>query len=174
MTKNERLLKEIKDQCIVDECWIWKGGIKNGRSPYVTVDGKPISTRRYVAELAGISLGKKLASTTCCDSRCVCPEHIKPMSQSELQARKSKLTNHQSSIQRLIKLRKTKRATLDIEKARHIRSLQGVKTNKQLAKEFGVGETQIGRVMMHKVWRELENPFHQLVVAANSTWRREA
>ena len=42
MTKNERLLKEIKDQCIVDECWIWKGGIKNGRSPYIMVDGKPM------------------------------------------------------------------------------------------------------------------------------------
>ena len=174
MKKNERLLKEIKDQCIVDGCWIWKGGIKNGRSPYVMVDGKPISTRRYVAALAGISLGKKLASTTCRDSRCVCPEHIEPMSQAELQATVSKLTNHQSSIQRLIKLRKTKRATLDMQKARQIRSQQGLKTNKQLAKEFGVGETQIGRVMMHKVWRELENPFHQLVVAANSTWRREA
>ena len=175
MTKNERLLKEIKDQCIVDECWIWKGGIKNGRSPYVMVDGKPISTRRYVAALAGISLGKKLASTTCCDSRCVCPAHIKAMSQSELQARKSKLTNHQSSMSRLIKLRNTKRATLNMQTARAIRAQEGLKTNRDLAKEYGVCEAQIGRIMKHKVWRELENPFMQLIAAANSTnWSQRA
>lgn len=167
-------LEQIKENCTMDcGCWLWNGGIKNNRVPYIIVDQKFVSTRRYVAKLAKVRLGKKLASTTCGDRRCVCPDHIKPMTQSDLQKRKSQQTKHQAAISRRLKLRSTKNAVLNIDKAREIRAQQGIKSNAELSKEYGVSKSQIYRVLRNAVWIELENPFYQLM-SANSMWSERA
>lgn len=164
-------VEQIKLQCTEEgDCWIWDGDRKNGRTPTIYLGGKLCSVRRVVAEATGLELGRKLLATnTCNDQRCVAPHHIVAMTQKGLQKRSAEVLKHQSSMSRLIKLRNTKRATLNMQTARAIRAQEGLKTNRALAKEYGVCETQIGRIMKHKVWRELENPFMQLIAAANST-----
>lgn len=121
-----------------------------------------------VRQVMAVALDKKpepemKASNTCADSRCVAPDHIKIMSQKQIQVRSSKLTRHQSNPARIFKMRQSiKNMVLTWDQVREIRA--SGKKQTELAAEYGVAASTISGIKNHRRWREyVANPFAGLM-----------
>lgn len=57
-----------------EDCWIWRGGTKNGgRTPVARIEGRPVNVRVHIRALLRPERAGR--SQEICSARCVHPDH---------------------------------------------------------------------------------------------------
>ena len=157
-------VESLKERTVeIGECWEWQGYITNN-TPYVYSEGKMQPVRRVFSQL--IYRPSKHAAfygVNCKNLACVCPDHIKPLTQKQHMAAMQK--NSRKSLTRAAKIQIYKRANsakLDANKADYIRNSD--ENSRALAAKFGVSKSVICKVRAGKAWVNLAgNPFAGLM-----------
>ena len=157
-SRNLPLIEKIKANAIEDECgcWIWQGATQaNGKTPKMNHGGRVTSVRRLILQEQGVPMVKRLASTSCGNVSCVHPDHVQPVTRSQLQLRNVAATGYTSAVtrrQRLAdkaRLRSTTKLTMEL--ADQIRAAEG--SSRAVAKRFGVSQTTVLRILAGRVWQ---------------------
>jgi len=145
----------IRSRCREDgDCWIWRLGFTSRQVPSMHAGKKIVGVRRVVAELLGLSIEGKKVSNTCGDKRCVCPDHVLPITASALGKLSAKRTGYAQIAVRNKKISDAKRAhhaKLTEEQAREVR--ESPETLKQVAGRFGIAVATAGRIRAGKAWK---------------------
>jgi len=148
-------------------CLIWDGAMGSaGKTPVISMDGKVQNIRRALAIEAGINVLGMNASNTCNERRCVCPNHIKMMTRSELQNRSAdELRGSIHNTLRGRKIAEARRPTTKhtMELAVAIRQAEG--SQRAIAKQFGVSHYVVWSIRTGKSWKDYSNPYAQLMGA---------
>lgn len=156
------LLEKIRDLSVEDgDCWIWKGALQTcGSVPTMNHGGRVGAVRRFILQDQGVELGKRLATYTCGNPKCVNPEHVAPITRRALQLRVVEETGIASNPMRRKRLAENarKRAKINEQIAEQIRNAEG--TQREIAERFGVSQSVVSRVVLGKGWRTYGgNPF---------------
>lgn len=126
-------------------CWISQRGASGDGYAAITIDGKQVRVHRLFYEQVHGPVAADLELDHLCVSRtrgaggstlCINPDHLEPVTSTENQRRRAT-------------------TKLTMAKAQHIRHLyqQGVCTQRELAKQFGVSRGTIRNVLDNKTWR---------------------
>ena len=162
-------LDEIRARCVdCGECWHWTGyGGQRGHHPQVKgKDGKVLLVRRlaYAARKGAIGEGLRVVPT-CGDPRCINPEHMRTMTESQ-KGRAAGKRGAFSSPARGAKIARARRSAPDakitIEIARAIR--ESSESGPVLAQRYGINRSRVNQIKRGDAWREYHNnPFAGLV-----------
>jgi hypothetical protein len=142
-----------------DECWLWTAGkSKHGYGAF----GVSINGKRSGSNANRVALYRKLnyddefwfskldAGHTCANSLCVNPSHLTPQTRKEnIDERDNRLGNEyhvRGSVHKSSKLSESQVLA--------IRSIKG-KTQKDLAKDFGVDPSLISQIILRKIWNHI-------------------
>jgi hypothetical protein len=146
-------------------CWEWTGVI-NCNYGQLSVKGKRILTHRYSLQL---HLGREIPKGTevrhmCHNTTCFNPEHLKEGTHSEnmndmvlasRQAKGNELSQKLKGIQHINgRGEKNGRSKLTEHDVLQIRN-DTLKSNRDLAKDYGVSDTQIMRIRNRTTWKYL-------------------
>ena len=122
-------------------CWMFKNPRRGGHKPAgkyntVRIGGKEVYAHRamYEQEVGPIPDGLVI-DHLCRESRCIRPDHLEPVTDAE-------------------NVRRGSRPKISLEIARIIRSQQGIRSARALAREYRVTEFLIYQVWQGKIWRE--------------------
>ena len=156
------LIEKIRRHIVEEgECWNWTGALQAcGAVPTMNHAGRVGAVRRFILEEQGVVLGKRLATYTCGNPKCVNPEHVAPATRSALQKRLVAETGFNMNPARWTKLSDNARtwAKITLEIAEQIRNAEG--TQREIAERFGVTQSIVSRVVLGKGWRTyVGNPF---------------
>lgn len=118
-------------------CWIWQGATNNGGYGLITRNSKQKLAHIYFYEqkYGKVPKGKEL-DHICRNRNCVNPDHLEPVT-------------------RAINVRRGLLSKLSEEDVLLIRSLRNRISQRNLAKQFGVCHTTIGRIQRFEKWTEL-------------------
>lgn len=145
----ERFYSKIQPQSDSD-CWIWgafKG--KNGYGQF-GFQGKIISVHRFSYMLHNGEIPNGLLVRHTCDNKqCVNPEHLL-LGTAQDNSNDMKQRNRQSRLQGEI----NGLSRLTEEQVRMIRTSVG-KSQRELAREFGVNDSAISKIINNKLWRHI-------------------
>jgi len=165
MTRNSCLLERIRAKSTEEcDCWLWDGSMSVCNIPMIKHNGRAYSARRALAIEMGLDVEGKAATNSCGDPRCVCPGHIRLMTQGALRLRTSKrLKGTASETLRAHKIAATRRRTskLSIASATAIRAADG--TYREIGEEYGVSISTVFAIKSHRMWKDHSNPFAQLM-----------
>lgn len=154
-------LKHIQDRCREDgDCWIWRMAITSNGTPTIHVGDRLIGTRRVVAGLMGLNIDGKVVTTTCGDSRCVCPDHILVATKRRMAELIVERTGHPYRLERRKKISDSARARigkLTPELAQEIR--ESSETLKVISERMGVAKGTAQRVRAGQAWKDYSSPF---------------
>lgn len=162
MCSAKTLLEKIQKHIVEDgDCWNWTGALQScGSVPMMNHGGRAAAVRRLILEDQGAYLGKRLATYTCGNAKCVNPEHVAPITRRALQLRNAEqhgYSNNPVRRKRLAENART-RAKINEQIAEEIRNAEG--TQHEIAKRFGVSQATVSRVVLGKGWRTYGgNPF---------------
>jgi HNH endonuclease len=125
----------VEDHGFVTPCWVVNTRKGNGRYALVRIDGRERYAHRamYEQEVGPIPEGMEL-DHLCSVTRCICPEHLEPV---------TRATN----------ARRGRGTRLTIEQAR--RAKHGGENARALAAEFGVSEFCIYRIRRGVDWADV-------------------
>jgi hypothetical protein len=153
--------RTLRDRCEdVGECLIWKQAVNGQGYPQAFIDGKGgVMVRRWVfTHLLGREIpARSVVTSTCGDSRCCAPAHMKAVTYSKrlsmtyAQGRRNAVLE---SHKRLDRRRELGTVWLTIEKAREIRARSSERVE-DLAKEYGVKDRHIRSIWSGTAWREV-------------------
>lgn len=174
MTLDE-LIARIRPHIVeIGDCWEWEGALQScGTTPVMRalVDQpiplrpvwRTVSLRRLIHDAKGVKLGKRLATYTCTNERCVNPEHVGPITRTALQQRTAKATNYAMGPLRRARLAEVARAhaKLTMDLAQEIKAAPG--TQRERAERYGVSQSAISNIDRGEAWRDYTNPFAQLM-----------
>ena len=160
--KTKSLIEKIQGHVVEqDGCWIWTGAVQIacGCVPTMNHNGKVGAVRRFILEEQGVVLGKRVATYTCGNPKCVHPDHTAPATRRAVQLRSAKESGYASNPARRKKLAENarKRAKLSMELAAEIRNAEG--TQRQIAQRYGVSQSVVGRVIRGQAWLSYSSPF---------------
>jgi hypothetical protein len=145
------------------DCNIWTG-YSTSKTPQVDVNGKMTSVRKVLYELSGRQAQGLHFGTSCGTLNCVCPDHIVARNRTSHMRHMAKVSaKGPGNAARKAAITRIKRAAgkLDMEKARRIREMEG--TYRQIASEFDISHSLVGKIKRGSYWRELSNPFAGLM-----------
>ena len=148
-------LDYIRARCREDgDCWIWRLGYTSRQVPSMHVDGKIVGVRRVVAELLGMTVAGKKVTNTCGDKRCVCPDHVLPITASALGKLSAKRTGYAQHAVRNKKISDSKRANnAKITEAQAIEVRESQESLKQVADRIGIAVSTAQRIRAGKAWK---------------------
>ncbi len=150
----EWLLARVRED---DGCLIWTLTILRGDEPRGAIAGNMRSVRRAVwsAMHGGRKLGTGyLAQTRCKTPGCVHPDHVIAVPKSQILKGREKTLSHRAKI---AAAKRAAMSPLTIEAVREMRASE--KIQEQLAKEYGVTQQTVNKVLHHKQWRDYTSPF---------------
>lgn len=165
-------LDEIKARCDeFGDCWLWRGAMQGGNVPAIRLSykidpkKKVVSVRRWIAQSQGKSVKGLLATVSCKDKRCVCPDHIQLMPRKILNVRIGQsIAKNQTPARRFNAANARVLAGLtkmDMATARAIRG--GGKSAKKWADELGCSVSAVHRTIRGDSWKEYASPFAGLM-----------
>jgi hypothetical protein len=138
-----------------DDCWLWEGGVRPSQSgedyPVFWIGSKRVMAHRYSIELVtGVPVPRsKLACHHCDTPLCVNPRHLYVgTTKTNAEDREQRRRRDTRPGERHHNARLTSAQAAAI---RH-RYLSGGVTQAQLADEYGIGRTQIGRIVNGDRW----------------------
>ena len=147
----------------VGECWIWRGSLSHG-TPYINIDRRSTSVRRFVANLLGRQTKNRYVTNCCGDLLCVAPDHLRVVTRSQLNTMIAERTGYGKSLARSVKLAEAgrRRARLSPELVQMIR--ESDLSAAQLAKQLGVAKSTVNDARRGDTWRDYHNnPWTQLL-----------
>ena len=161
-------LDMIRARCTeCGDCWEWQRALSDGRYPTLRYKGRTVNARRAVYELAGHKLmGNSFIVTTCGNTRCLNPDHLKQVTQKTHLTRMAALGAMSGPV-RSAKIAAAKRAQagkITLADARQIRSSD--EPVKDLAERYGLSKDRVYRIRRGEAWRDYSNnPFAGLLPA---------
>lgn len=154
----------------IGDCWEWHGALQGGAVPclkYKDDQGqwKLVAVRRWIAIQQGKKVKGRLATTTCDNPRCVCPDHVVLWTRKQLQDRnavkvKSNITDAQRK-KRSDNRRKQGNVKITLEQAREIR--MSAASTREIAEKYGVTQKTAWLAKTGKTHRDFFNPFAGLI-----------
>lgn len=160
-----QLIDRIRSRCEeVGDCWEWQGAVQQrSRSPVMRHNGKQQCVRRWLAEALGHAVDGKVVTYRCRNHLCCKPEHLQVMTEMELRKRTNKTQQRFMSMTRRQRVAAFKRATakLTLEQVQAIR--EDARTQREIAKDYGVSQTTVSRIRRGEIWRNYTNPFIHLL-----------
>jgi hypothetical protein len=149
----------------IGDCWIWKGATTHG-SPAISINGRAMPTRRWLAEtIQGKNTKGYYASVSCGELLCVNPEHVLLAKRGTINRMAAERTGYGKSLARSAKLaeaRRRKYAKLSSELVAEIRASSLPVA--ELARLHGVAKSTIANAISGKTWRDYaNNPWNQLL-----------
>lgn len=157
----QSLLKRTEE---VGNCKEWQGYISN-QTPKVCHEGKMHSVRRVMLKLLNKKIpAKSFVSSSCCNQKCVNPDHIVIRNLVQHAGVMAGLVQHQNPA-RLVKLTQKAqvRRKLTDEQIEQIRMTD--ESCAKLARDFNVNRSLVSRIRRgeaHRVTQAINNPFWQL------------
>lgn len=151
-------LESIKTMCDIDgDCWIWRGGLKDG-APLMWLHNRQVLVRRVAYALArGDDLdGSVVVRNVCDEARCVNPAHQVKHSRMRL-LRENGRKPHSQATKLAMTLRARARSVLTPEAVAEIRESEAGRD--ELAERFGVTRETIRRVQVGESWAPLSGLF---------------
>ncbi|MBO9679545.1 MAG: hypothetical protein J7556_14985 [Acidovorax sp.] len=154
-------LKMIHDRCDeVGDCWEWRYAL-DGTAPVMRIPGmrKLVAVRRVVLDLSGKGVAGRLACASCCNPRCVAPQHAVALTRQQLQQRTAQVTQYGRSRSRNAKLSHARRlrSSMTEEAVAQMRS-SGLST-RAAAVAFGCSQTAAADIMAFRTWKDYSSPF---------------
>ena len=149
----ERFIEKIEKSSDPEGCWNWKASLRGGYGQF-KVAGKMVLSHRFSFELFKGEIPAGLCVCHTCDNpACVNPNHLFLGTHAENMADKVK-KNRQSRL----KGTEHPQSKLSEEQVLQIRELYatGNFSQRQLAKQFGVVQAQIYRIINRKKWTHLK------------------
>lgn len=142
------------------DCNLWTGTTAN-RVPMVYHQGKMYPVRKLMLELAGIHIHGTFIATSCRTPECICLDHISQRTAQQQMAvmtkNSSKGSSHVIRIAKLTEYKRRMAAKITMEIAREIRASE--KTQREIAAQFGIDRSLVGRIRRNQSWRETSSPF---------------
>lgn len=168
MSRYKTILDVIKVKSVENgDCLEWTGYYNANGTPTTGMNGIPTTVRRLAAIRLGMDVTDKVVMMTCRDKRCVNPKHIELMSRSQACKITGALSLSSMDMRIKNKIRNHNRAKLTSDQVAVIRD--SAKTQRVLAKEYGVDQAIIGRIKRGTyIGRQPEmatSPFTQMLVA---------
>lgn len=159
----QKILEKLKARCEEEgDCWVWQGCVNNG-VPVASINGVNSTVRRALYKLAHGEIGSGLVMiTTCNDPRCINPDHARVVTRAIL-AQEMGAAGIMGGTVRSAKISKTKRlkySKISVDIAQEIRVSN--ETGVALSKRYGVGQSLVSSVRLHKAWKEYSTPFSGL------------
>jgi len=117
-------------------CWIWPYGVKRDGYGSLQINNVSYETHKWMFEIIKGKVPKGLELDHLCRNRnCLNPEHLEMVSHAE-------------------NCRRGANTKLNTEKVAEIRKQFGKKTRKELAVEYGVSHTTIGKIHKGTTWND--------------------
>lgn len=140
--------ESIKANCIeVGSCWEWQGSMAGkARSPRVSHEGKNRAVRPLLRELSGLPPlpPSYRLGTSCHNRKCVNPDHMVRLNDTQAMKRAGKFINHPLRIAKVTATRGRKSRVTD-DMAHALRNADS-KTVIALAKEYGITYSYARRI----------------------------
>ncbi len=134
-----------------EDCWEWRGSKKSNGYGKLLIEGNHFQAHRVSWKLHFGVIPEGMLVLHKCDNRiCVNPNHLEIGTQSK---------NITDAIKRkrvfppVFRGEKHPRAKLTTEEVKQIRSSKG-KTQRELAKMYGVSRHHINKIVNNKMWKE--------------------
>lgn len=161
----ERSLKAILERCVEDgDCWIWQGGASHGTRPIARISGtqQVIYVHRLVLELLKKPAGELYAYPSCGNPMCVCPDHTRAMTRSDVMriVAKRKGSAARKTVNSRISSKLRNRSRFTQEEVQAIRDSK--ESGRALARRLGCDPSTVHDIRAHRTWRDYTNPFMQL------------
>ncbi|MBP8124936.1 MAG: HNH endonuclease [Caldilineaceae bacterium] len=146
-TAEERFWEQVE---MPEGCWIWTGGTAQGYGSFYIGDGK-VGAHRYSWELRNGPIPDEMLVCHSCDNPvCVNPAHLfigTPQENMDDKAAKGR--------GRWAVGEKNGRAKITKEAVLKMRADYPEKTQKQIAEETGVSQTQVSQIIRRKTWTHI-------------------
>ena len=154
----------IEAKCIDDGgCLIWQYGSAHG-NPYMSLNRKAISVRRWVAENV---LGKKtkglIVTNSCMNKMCVCPDHLVVVTRAKMQKMWADHLQYGKNPVRRQKLVDAARKRFGYDTELRDRIMLDPRPQKVIAKEIGKSQDFVAAIKNGTSYRNLSNPFAGLM-----------
>lgn len=156
------LIEHVHSRCIEEgDCWIWQAGCagKTGEQPQMSFMGMKCYVRRLLYSLANAPSKGKGISTSCQTFRCVNPDHLIELSNSQRIKRAGAAGKFSGTVRRA-KIAANKQALhspLTRQQAMEIRYGQG--GTRETATRYGVSSSLVSCIRRGVRWREYSSPF---------------
>lgn len=133
-------------------CWLWEKSWASTGYGQARKDKTTYGAHRMSYEIYKGDIPEGLCVMHTCDTRaCVNPEHL---------VLGTKGDNNRDAFnkdrQTILKGTERPSAKLDDDKVRYIRTQKGIRTNKDLGREFGVDPSIISEVQNRKIWSHVD------------------
>lgn len=125
--------------------------------------GTVIAVRRAILRDQGFTLGKHVASYSCANALCVCPEHTVRTTRRNIQERATKARGYQQGLPRRKKLAAAARARwakLTPEKVASI--LADPRPQRKIAADHNIAQSTVSSIKRGETWKDYGNPWAAL------------
>jgi hypothetical protein len=158
---NEDIKSYLWARCTrCDKCLLWDGAVDDAGVPQTRLPGqkKTYQARRELLKALGVSVDKRVATTTCGNPRCMDEKHVAAWTRKRLQKRSAQTfaSNAARSLKLAIAARKSV-AVLTIEQVREMR-VSGM-TGREAAAHYGVALSTAQKALSGDSWKEYSTPF---------------
>lgn len=155
----------------VGDCLIWKGATNSRGVPSMSVDGRPISVRLWIARnVLQLDLsGGLIVTCSCLDQRCVAQGHVIGVKRAVVQKMWSDHLQYSTHPARRAKLAAAarKRSKNSPELIQKIRDAEGRQID--IAQRLGVSQHLVSRVKRRRIWNDYAgNPWLGLLPAGRN------
>lgn len=149
----------------VGECLEWQGIMRNG-TPQIRIDRKLLSVRRVIRGLQGNPVSAKMfLATSCCNQKCVHPDHIMARTKTQHMQAMGKLVQHNHPV-RIAKLQKVKASERKLDATGLALVLTDPRRAQDVADELSVSKSLVTRIRRGDAYRQVNataNPFAGLI-----------
>jgi len=147
-----RFMRMVDIGPTVGDCWIWTGNKPDNRYGHFSVDGKTVKAHRWIFQFLGTVIpDSQMLRHKCDNPQCVNPDHLEAgtASQNTIDMHeRGRNPNRKGTKHPLARL-----SEFDVLEIRRLKSCGY--TEVALSERFGVGRSQIGKIVNRINWKHV-------------------
>jgi hypothetical protein len=148
-----RFMRHVSIGSEIGACWIWTGNKPDGRYGHFSVNGKTVKAHRWFYEFIHEPIPEELLVRHKCDNpQCVNPDHLETGTASQNTQDMHK--RGRGADRRGIKHPLVKLTEADVREIRRLKACGHTETF--LSMRYGVGRSQIGKIVHRINWKHIE------------------